>query len=64
MQSEELTLFKDMARRAFEAEIQPYYTQWEEDKWVPRSLWNTLGEAAYCALTSARNTAALARDQK
>ncbi|EGG29009.1 Acyl-CoA dehydrogenase, short-chain specific [Aequoribacter fuscus] len=45
MQSEELTLFKDMARRAFEAEIQPYYTQWEEDKWVPRSLWNTLGEA-------------------
>lgn len=45
MQSEELTLFKDMARRAFEAEIQPYYDQWEEDKWVPRSLWNTLGEA-------------------
>ena len=45
MQSDELTLFKDMARRAFEAEIQPYYDQWEEDKWVPRSLWNTLGEA-------------------
>jgi acyl-CoA dehydrogenase len=45
MQSEELTLFKDMARRAFETEIQPHYEQWEEEKWVPRSLWNTLGEA-------------------
>ncbi|MDG0978573.1 MAG: acyl-CoA dehydrogenase family protein [Halieaceae bacterium] len=45
MQSEELTLFKDMARRAFEAEIQPYYDTWEEEKWVPRTLWNTLGEA-------------------
>ena len=45
MQSEELTLFKDMARRAFEAEIQPYYEKWEEEKWVPRSLWNTLGDA-------------------
>ena len=45
MQSEELTLFKDMARRAFEAEVQPYYEKWEEEKWVPRSLWNTLGEA-------------------
>lgn len=45
MQSDELTLFKDMARRAFETEIQPYYDQWEEEKWVPRSLWNTLGEA-------------------
>ncbi len=45
MQSEEMTLFRDMARRAFEAEISPYYEQWEEDHKVPRELWRTLGAA-------------------
>jgi acyl-CoA dehydrogenase len=45
MHSEEMTLFRDMARRAFETEISPYYEQWEEDHIVPRSLWNTLGAA-------------------
>lgn len=45
MQSEEMTLFRDMARRAFEAEISPHYEQWEEDHMVPRELWRTLGSA-------------------
>ncbi len=45
MQSEEMTLFRDMARRAFEAEISPHYEQWEEDHMVPRELWRTLGTA-------------------
>ena len=45
MQPEEMTLFRDMARRAFEAEISPYYEQWEEDHKVPRELWRTLGAA-------------------
>lgn len=45
MHSEEMTLFRDMARRAFEAEISPHYEQWEEDHMVPRELWNTLGAA-------------------
>ncbi len=45
MQSEEMTLFRDMARRAFEAEISPHYEQWEEDHMVPRDLWRTLGAA-------------------
>lgn len=45
MQSEEMTLFRDMARRAFEAEISPHYEQWEEDHMVPRDLWRTLGSA-------------------
>ena len=45
MDNEELTLFRDMARRAFEQEISPHFEQWEEDHMVPRSLWNTLGEA-------------------
>ena len=45
MQTDELTLFRDMARRAFDAEITPYYDQWEHEKMVPRTLWNTLGAA-------------------
>jgi acyl-CoA dehydrogenase len=45
MDNEELTLFRDMARRAFEQEISPQFEQWEADHMVPRTLWNTLGEA-------------------
>jgi acyl-CoA dehydrogenase len=45
MHSEEMTLFRDMARRAFETEIAPHYEQWEEAHMVPRELWNTLGAA-------------------
>lgn len=45
MQTEELTLFRDMARRAFEIEISPHYEQWEQDHMVPRELWRTLGSA-------------------
>ena len=45
MHSEEMTLFRDMARRAFETEISPHYEQWEEQHMVPRELWNTLGAA-------------------
>lgn len=43
--SDELTLFRDMARRAFEKEIAPHFEQWEQDQLVPRELWNTLGAA-------------------
>src|SRR6056297_471417 len=43
--SDEMTLFRDMARRAFEHEITPHYDAWEEERMVPRSLWNTLGAA-------------------
>lgn len=45
MDNEELTLFRDMARRAFEQVIEPYYEAWEQEHIVPRELWNTLGEA-------------------
>ena len=45
MHSEEMTLFRDMARRAFETEISPHYEKWEEEHMVPRELWNTLGAA-------------------
>ena len=42
---DEMTLFRDMARRAFEKEIAPHYEAWEQDHMVPRTLWNTLGAA-------------------
>ncbi|WP_116365111.1 acyl-CoA dehydrogenase family protein [Parahaliea mediterranea] len=45
MDKEELTLFRDMARRAFEQEIAPHFEAWEEQHMVPRELWNTLGAA-------------------
>ena len=45
MDNEELTLFRDMARRAFEQLISPHYEAWEEQHIVPRDLWNQLGEA-------------------
>jgi acyl-CoA dehydrogenase len=45
MENEELTLFRDMGRRAFEQELLPNYEQWEKDHLVPRELWNTLGQA-------------------
>ncbi|QFU76432.1 acyl-CoA dehydrogenase [Halioglobus maricola] len=45
MDNEELTLFRDMARRAYEQEIEPHYESWEEQHIVPRELWNTLGAA-------------------
>ncbi len=41
----EMQLFRDMARRAFEKEITPHYEAWEEAHSMPRSLWNTLGNA-------------------
>ena len=45
MENEELTLFRDMARRAFEKEISPHIEEWEAQHMVPRELWNTLGAA-------------------
>jgi acyl-CoA dehydrogenase len=41
----EMQLFRDMARRAFEKEITPHYETWEEAHGIPRGLWNTLGDA-------------------
>lgn len=45
LQSEELTLFRDMARRAFEQEIEPHFETWENNHIVPRELWHTLGQS-------------------
>ncbi len=45
MDNEELTLFRDMTRRALEQEIAPHIEEWEKQHIVPRELWNTLGAA-------------------
>jgi acyl-CoA dehydrogenase len=45
MDIEELTLFRDMTRRALEQEISPHIEEWEAQHMVPRELWHTLGQA-------------------
>lgn len=45
MDTEELTLFRDMTRRALEQEISPHIEEWEAQHSVPRELWRTLGQA-------------------
>jgi acyl-CoA dehydrogenase len=49
MDQSEMTLFRDMARRAFEQEIAPHFEDWEAAHLVPRELWNTLGAAGLLA---------------
>ncbi|MCK0107595.1 acyl-CoA dehydrogenase family protein [Marinobacter sp. S0848L] len=41
----ETELFQTMIVRALEQEVAPFYEQWEEAGELPRTLWNTLGEA-------------------
>ena len=45
MDTEELTLFRDMTRRALEQEISPHIEEWEAQHMVPRELWHNLGQA-------------------
>ena len=43
MDKEELTLFRDMARRAFEQEIGPHFEQWEADHLAPQRMVEHIG---------------------
>lgn len=40
----ELELFRDNVKRFFENEISPHYEKWEKESWMPREIWNRLGE--------------------
>lgn len=42
---EDYQIFQTMIQRVLDQEIAPNFEQWEEAGQVPRSLWNTLGEA-------------------
>lgn len=43
--SEEFLIFKDMARKMIEQEVAAHHEKWEEQACLPRSIWNTLGQA-------------------
>jgi len=42
---EDTALFHEMINRVLDKEIAPHYEQWEEQSAIPRSVWNTLGQA-------------------
>lgn len=42
--SSELELFRDNVKRFLENEIAPNYEEWEKNAWMPREIWNKLGE--------------------
>lgn len=41
----ELTLYRDMTRRALESIVAPHYEAWEQAGMMPRTVWNELGAA-------------------
>ncbi|WP_206052659.1 acyl-CoA dehydrogenase family protein [Neptunomonas marina] len=43
--NEELTIYRDMVKRALEAEVAPFYDDWERTGALPKALWQTLGSA-------------------
>jgi alkylation response protein AidB-like acyl-CoA dehydrogenase len=50
LESEEVRIYRDMLGRFIDAEIAPYYEQWERDEIIPRETWNKLGEGGFlCA---------------
>ncbi|MFL0581841.1 acyl-CoA dehydrogenase family protein [Solibacillus silvestris] len=40
-------MFRDSLRKFVEKEIEPYFTQWEHDRIVPRELWTKLGSQGF-----------------
>lgn len=49
----ELELFRDNVKRFLEKEITPHYEKWEKDAWMPREVWNKLGENGLLAVDQA-----------
>jgi acyl-CoA dehydrogenase len=45
--AEEAQMLRDMVVRFREAEVDPFYEQWERDEIVPREIWHKLGEAGF-----------------
>jgi acyl-CoA dehydrogenase len=45
--SEEHYMFRDSLRRFLEKEAVPYFEQWEEDRLIPRSFWEKMGEKGF-----------------
>lgn len=49
----ELELFRDNVKRFFESEIAPHYEKWEKECWMPREIWNKIGEAGLLCVDQA-----------
>ncbi len=45
LSNEELEMFRDMAKKFLAKEIEPKHPQWEKQGFLPRDMWNTLGDA-------------------
>jgi len=46
----ELELFRDNVKRFLDKEIAPHYEKWEKASWMPREIWNKLGENGLLAV--------------
>lgn len=44
-------MFRDTARRFFEAEVAPHHRAWEKAGVAPRSVWKKAGEAGLLCVT-------------
>jgi acyl-CoA dehydrogenase len=44
---EEHDIFRKSVRKFLEKEAYPFYEKWEEDRMIPRTFWNKLGEQGY-----------------
>lgn len=49
----ELELFRDNVKRFLEKEITPHYEKWEKESWMPREVWNKMGENGLLAVDQA-----------
>ncbi|MDQ0220868.1 acyl-CoA dehydrogenase [Peribacillus cavernae] len=45
--TEEHDMFRKSLRKFLDKEAYPYYEQWEEDRMIPRSFWEKLGEQGF-----------------
>ncbi|WP_421378141.1 acyl-CoA dehydrogenase family protein [Bacillus salacetis] len=45
--SDDHEIFRKSLRKFLEKEAYPFYDQWEEDRMIPRSFWEKMGEQGY-----------------
>ncbi|WP_096190260.1 acyl-CoA dehydrogenase family protein [Evansella halocellulosilytica] len=45
--TEEHDIFRKALRKFLEKEVEPYFEKWEEERLIPRSLWEKMGEQGF-----------------
>ena len=48
--TEEHELFRQSVRAFMQKEVVPHLDQWEEDKKMPRSIWEKMGKMGYLGI--------------